>query len=274
MIGTSAFIAAAIQIAFGVLFPVALAFWWLRTRREKLTTVLLGAATWFVFAILLESVPKLLLLNPATGLGRSVLSNTAAATVIAALLAGLFEETGRFVVFRTLLRRRVNRETSISFGIGHGCFEAMYLLAAGGGQNIAYAVMINSGRFGELVGQTAAAGMDTAALEALPAQLAALTPAAVFPALVERVFAVLMHVGLSVLVFSGAKRSKPLLYVLAIVLHALFDVPAALYQFGVIRSVWAVEALLAVYALALFAAVYFALYRKDAPPETGAGEAA
>ena len=78
----------------------------------------------------------------------------------------------------------------------------------------------------------------------------------------------LLHAGLSVLVFYAVKKSKPLLYVLAIVLHALFDVPAALYQLGVIRSAYIVEALIAAFAVALFAAVYLGLYRRDAAPET------
>ena len=268
MIGTSAFAASALMIAFGVLFPVAVACLWIRTRREKVTTVLLGAATWFVFAIILESIPKAVLLNPALGIGRAVLGNAAIAGVTAALLAGIFEETGRLVVFKTLLRNRVNRETSLSHGIGHGGFEAMYLLAVGGAQNIIYSILINSGKFGGIVAQAAAAGADVSALEALPAQLMALTPAAVCLSMAERAFAMLLHAGLSVLVFYAVKKSKPLLYVLAIVLHALFDVPAALYQLGVIRSAYIVEALIAAFAVALFAAVYLGLYRRDAAPET------
>ena len=43
--------------------------------------------------------------------------------------------------------------------------------------------------------------------------------------------------------------------------------PRGLYQTGVIRNVYAAEAILAVFELALFAVAYFALYRKAAAPE-------
>ena len=126
MIGASSFAGIGIMTAGGIILPVAVCIWWLLTRKEKLWVVLTGAATWFVFAIILESIPKLIFFNPSTSLGKTVLGNVALYTVIGALLAGIFEETGRLVAFKTVLRKRTNKETGISHGIGHGGFEAMY----------------------------------------------------------------------------------------------------------------------------------------------------
>ena len=261
MIGTSSFVGIGIMIAGGIILPVAVCIWWLLTKKEKITTVLIGAATWFVFAIILESLPKLLFFNPSTSLGKTVMENVVLYTAIGALLAGLFEETGRLVAFKTVLRKRTNKETGISHGIGHGGFEAMYIMVITGIQYIVYASMINAGTFQTVIDQAAATGTPVSSLEALPAQIMAITPMSATLVIVERIFAMLLHVGLSTLVFYAVRRSKAGYYVLAILLHALFDVPAALYQQGILNF-YIVEAILAIYAIAFFAIIYIVLYKR------------
>ena len=262
MIGTAAYAGIAMMLAGGVIIPVGVWIWWLKTHEEKLSTVLIGAAVWFLFAMVLERFPLYIFFNPATELGQTVTNSVVLYVVIAALLAGLFEETGRLVAFKTVLKKRTNKETAISKGLGHGGFEAMFVLGLTGIQYILYATMISTGRFQEVIDQAVAQGMDTASLEALPGQLMAITPLTGLMSLCERVFAMLMHAGLSIMVFYAARDSKMKLYGLAILLHALMDVPAALYQKGVL-SVYLCEAIIAVYAVVFFIIVYRTLYQKD-----------
>lgn len=267
MIGTSTFVSLGLIIAFGVIFPIVVAIWWIKTQKEKVTTVLVGAATWFVFAIILESIPKLILFNPVLSIGKTVMGNVVLYTVLGALLAGVFEETGRFIAFKTLLKKRTNRETSISHGIGHGGFEALYLLVLAGVQYMVYAAMINAGTFQDVIAQVAAMGADISTLQALPEQLMAWTSVTSLLWMIERIFGILVHIGLSIMVFYSVKKSKTWLFILAIVLHALFDVPAALYQFGTITELYVVEAMFAVYSIVFFVIVYKVLYKKDDVPE-------
>ncbi|MBO4409158.1 MAG: YhfC family intramembrane metalloprotease [Spirochaetales bacterium] len=262
MIGTSAYIGIGIMIAGGVLLPVAVTIWWLKKTKERFTTVLAGAATWILFSMLLEKIPIYFLFNPKTRLGQSILGSVVLYTAIGALLAGIFEETGRLVAFRTVLRNRTNRETGLSHGIGHGGFEALFMMGVTGIEFIAFAVMINAGTFQSLVDQTAATGVDTSSLQAIPAQIAAITPVYGLVSLLERVSAMFLHAGLSILVFHAVRERRTGLYLLAIILHALFDVPAALYQTGVL-NLYVVEAILAVYAVLFFVAVDRVLYRKE-----------
>lgn len=262
MIGSEAFAGIGIMIAGGFILPVVICIWWLLTKKEKITTVLIGAATWFVFAVLLEAIPKYFLLNPATSLGKSIVGNAALYTVIGALMAGIFEETGRIVAFKTLLRKRTNKETGISHGIGHGGFEAIFLLAVTGIQYITYASMINSGAFQTVVDIASAAGADVSSLETLPSQIMAITPMNGVLSVAERAFAILLHIGLSILVFNAVRRSKIGYYFLAVLLHALFDVPAALYQRGVL-NIYIVEVMLAIYSVLFFVIVYRTLYKRD-----------
>ncbi|MDR1073482.1 MAG: YhfC family intramembrane metalloprotease [Treponema sp.] len=59
---------------------------------------------------------------------------------------------------------------------------------------------------------------------------------------IERLFAIGIHLALSVVVFYAVScRSKWWLYPLAILLHAAVDAPVALMQTGVIHSVFLVE---------------------------------
>ena len=45
MFGSSFYIGVALMILFGIALPLAVAIWWIRTKKEKVTTVLVGAAT-------------------------------------------------------------------------------------------------------------------------------------------------------------------------------------------------------------------------------------
>ena len=69
-------------------------------------------------------------------------------------------------------------------------------------------------------------------------------------ACLERVSAMLLHISLSVFVFAAARsRAKRGYLAFAIGLHAMFDMPAALYQFGYVKQLFPVELWLAVCAL-------------------------
>ncbi len=260
-IGTDIYIALGLLAAVAVLLPAAVAVWWLWRRKEQLLAVLIGAATWFCSAIVLEGIPKAILFSTALPIGRALMGNVVLYAAVGALLAGIFEETGRLVAFKTILKKYTDRETGISHGIGHGGFEAMYILGIAGIQYLSYAMMIGSGRFQEILEQAEKSGMDVSALEAIPVQLGAWTMVTSLTLIAERVFSMLLHVGLSIMVFTAVRESRMVLYLGAVVLHALFDVPAALYQRGVL-NLYVVEAMLGVYSVAFLLVVYKLLYQK------------
>ncbi len=271
-VGARPLIALGIGAALSIALPLALAILWKLRKKERFTTILAGAATFLIFALLLEKPLQNVLLFPTQmGLGDHPLSlflnvHPVLLALAAGLFPGVFEETGRLIAYKTVLKNRKNRETSISHGIGHGGFEAMYILGATYITYIAYAVMINTGAFGALVEQAAAAAPAQAgALSELAGQLAELTLADVGMGLGERVFAVLFHIGASILVFYACRDKKRFwLYPLAVVLHTAMDFIAAMYTLGVSEmSTWALEGIFAVFGVLTFCGAYFLLYRKD-----------
>ena len=88
----------------------------------------------------------------------------------------------------------------------------------------------------------------------------------------ERLFAMLLHIGLTVIVFYGVVNRNKLCLPLAILLHMLMDTFPALYQTGAL-PLWAVEVWAAFWtAVADFIAVK--LYRRLKAPEDSGKEAA
>ncbi|MBO4900008.1 MAG: YhfC family intramembrane metalloprotease [Lachnospiraceae bacterium] len=255
--------------------PIAIWIIWLIKKKEKFTTILAGAATFILFAIILEKPIQNALIFP-TMMG---LSEHEASTFINArpvlwafllgLFPGVFEETGRFIAYKTVLRNRKNRETSISHGIGHGGIEQILVLLANGGlvTYLTYAVMINTGTFQLVIDQVMATAPDQVELlYEQVAQIASFSFANLGLYLVERLgFAFLYHVGASILVFYACKDKKKFwLYPFAILIHTLIDGMAGLNMAGVISlSDAALEAVLAVTGILVFFGAYFLLYRKD-----------
>lgn len=254
--------ALAMMVGVGVIVPLALALIWKFVKKERFTSTLIGAAMFAAFAIVLESFPKLLFFQANNPVGKFVLSNPAAFVIVGALLAGIFEETGRFVAFKVFLKKRRNKETAISYGIGHGGIEVMYLLVSTGITYLIYALMINAGTFEAMVAQVAAISPEEAkAYDQIAAAITQMTIGGTFISLWERVSAMILHISLSVVVFKAAMvKGKVWMYPVAILTHALFDVPAALYQVGVLKNVIVVECMFTVLSI-LIAVVAFLIYK-------------
>ena len=187
------------------------------------------------------------LLNPALKGHVMVLDGDGDDWVIGCLLAGVFEEVGRYLAFRFLLKRYTNRRDAVTYGIGHGGIEAILVLGLTAINNIAIAQLVNSGSI-----ETITNGLTGVQLDQVQAQIAAVASfgaANLLLGLAERAIAMTLHISLSVVVFRAVRQRKAGYLGLAVALHALFDVPAALFQCGVLHSTWLVEALLLVLCL-------------------------
>ena len=143
---------------------------------------------------------------PDHAVSRFLNANPVLPALVAGLFPGLFEETGRLVAFKTVLKKRRNRETSISYGIGHGGFEGILISGIAYVQYIAYAVMINIGTFGTVIDRAASqAPEQIGSIEAVVNTLTSFLFADLGIAFVERIFAVLFHIGAS---FYACKNKK------------------------------------------------------------------
>ena len=247
-----------IQSVLMIIIPVILFIVWKVKTHEKVLPVIIGAVTWLLFAIILKLAPAYFLLQADNPIAKTISGNIWYSMMLAGVLAGVFEETGRFIAFRTVLRKYENRRASLSYGIGHGGFESIYV----GIQFLTFpimGIMINNG-----MGDQITAGMDEAAKAALFTQLggyASLTIPECLLGVFERIPSIVTHIAFSVLVFAAAREKKYVfLYPLAILIHAFVDFSTVFYQAGMI-PMWGMELIITGFAAAT---AYFAwrVYQK------------
>ena len=221
--------------------------------------IIVGAGVFFVFSQVLEKALHLYLLkaNPATAAWLH--GHAIAFALYGCLAAGLFEEIGRYLGMRFLVRSTGNPGTAVAYGIGHGGLEAMLIGGIATVQTFVFATMLNSGRLDTALG----AALTPDALTHLRAGLQHLSVVTVAAGALERLIALLIQIGLSLVVWRAVETRRPALLALAVLLHAVIDFPAGLVQAGLMATPLA-EGLLLVLGVALIVFFLRHLPRKAA----------
>ena len=222
--------------------PFALFIYFRKKKHADVLPFFIGMAVMLVFALIVESLVHQLVLN-VLPVGKAIINSIWLYALYGGLMAGLFEETGRFVAFKTLLKKYQYKDVNaLMYGAGHGGFEAAALIGMTMISNIVIAIMINSGLTSVLTKTATAETLPQ--IEAMLDTLKTTAPYTYLIGLIERLLAVFLQLALSVLVWFAAKeKDKWYLYPLAILLHFLIDgslVVVAHY----IESLWIVYGVL------------------------------
>ncbi|MFM0644734.1 YhfC family intramembrane metalloprotease [Paraburkholderia bryophila] len=266
------------SLAVATLLVAALPFLIYRRLRRPLALrprdAITGIAIFALFAMVIERALNDYVLhrNEATA---TFLANPLAFVVYGALAAGICEEVGRFIGMRLLLKRaaakaasttsitsdsaaaRGDDGTALTYGLGHGGAEAWLVGVLVQIQWILFAVFENRG---ELDGYLS--NLPTDSVMRIHLILASLTPQTAGIFALERVAALIFQIGLSVLMWRGLRAGWRGILPLAILLHALVDVPAALFQAQLVPLA-AVDGVYALGAL-IVVGVLFRTYRRPA----------
>ncbi|ABE30982.1 hypothetical protein DR64_4143 [Paraburkholderia xenovorans LB400] len=264
------------SLALATLFVAALPFLIYRRLRRPLALkprdAIAGIAVFALFAMVIERALNDFVLhrNEATA---EFLSHPLAFVVYGALAAGICEEVGRFIGMRLLLKRAAAKSgaaalaqgkaeiatdgTALTYGLGHGGAEAWLVGVLVQIQWLLFAVFENRG---ELDGYLS--NLPTESLMRIHLILASLTPQTAGIFALERVAALVFQIGLSVLMWRGLRAGWRGILPLAIALHALVDVPAAMFQAQLVPLA-AVDAVYAVGAV-IVAGLLFRTFRRPA----------
>lgn len=218
-----------------IILPIVL--WIYFTRRFTLTwkLVLAGGLTFIASQIL--HIPLVLGLNNIMS-GLSLLVNA----IILGLLAGIFEETARYILFKFLLRKSRSWKEGVLVGLGHGGIEAILV-----GISVASTLVFMIGY--RTVDLSTVPDIPPEQLELAKLQVEAFWSTQPFMALIgfiERIFAMCLHVSLSVLVLYGIAKKQAVWFWLALLWHALVD--AAAVYVGQSAGVLQAEGLVAIFA--------------------------
>ena len=262
VIGESAIPSLAITVILMTAMPVIFFLYWRRKHKEqtKISWLIAGAAGFFVSSRVLELGVHYLCIVTDNPVSRFINGNTAAYVLYGMIMAGVFEECGRYIVMKYIMKKNRTRENAVLYGIGHGGIEILAVVLPAIILYLVSAILFSRGTAEDAM--KALKITEETAATALPSVQAAavFNFGAMALNVIERLFAMLLHIGLSVIVFYGVINTKKAFLPLAILLHMLMDTFPALYQRGEV-PLWSVEVWAALCtAVVVFIAVR--LYRK------------
>ena len=256
-----------------IVLPILLGFWLIRKFRLSWKLFFAGALTFIASQVL--HIPFLAVLTAMFKNGTLPSPPEAWATafnaVLLGLLAGIFEETSRLVLYKFFLKKAHTWNEGVLVGVGHGGVEAIILGVLGIFTIVNMVVMKNL--------DLASMGVPADQLELAKQQVAAFWSSPAYMGLLgfaERIFAITLQITLSIMVLYSVSYKKPVWFWLALLWHAIVDA-AAVYLMPIIGAL-PVEAVIAGMAL-ISLAVLFGLRKKFVnlnPPqvqaETQSGE--
>jgi uncharacterized membrane protein YhfC len=247
----------AVSAILSIGIPVCLFFYFRKKYDIQIIPCIIGACAFIIFALFLEQFLHKFVLYKT-----NIKENYLLYIIYATFSAGIFEETARFLSFKFLKRNYFGVKTALSYGIGHGGIESILIAGASMIAAIVYSVMINTANIEIITAQ-----MSVESAQKFNVQIGILSstkPSMFLFAGIERMFAVIIQISLSIFVYYSVYSSKKfayLLYPAAIFIHALINVSAAAFQINIIKSVYAVEIIL-VFIAGLLAFFTFKLHEK------------
>ncbi len=262
VIGGSAVPALGITVILMIAVPVLFFVFWYRKHREqtRISWLIAGAAGFIVSARMLELGVHYFCIVADNAVSRFIHGNTAVFVLYGIVMAGVFEECGRYLVMKYLLKKNRTRENAVLYGIGHGGIEILAVILPSMILYLVIAVLFSRGTAADAM--SALKITEETAAAALPSVQAAarFDYGAMFMNVIERLFAMLLHIGLTVIVFYGIRNAKKGFLPLAVLLHMLMDTFPALYQRGAV-PLWSVEVWAALWT-AVVVLTAARLYRK------------
>ena len=262
VIGKSAVPSLIITVILMLVIPVSFFICWRKKHKHqtKISWLIAGAVGFIVSARVLELGVHLVCIVADNPVSRFINGNTVAFVLYGIIMAGVFEECGRYVVLKYIMKKNRTPENAILYGIGHGGIEILAVLLPTMITYLAVAVLFSSGNIENALSSLNITE-ETAAVVLPSVQAAAAFDYGMMAMnVIERLFAMFLHIGLTVIVYYGVCNANRTCLPAAIILHMLMDTFPALYQRSVV-PLWSVEIWAALWtAVIIFIAVK--LYRK------------
>lgn len=241
-----------------IVFAIGLGVWISRRWQTPWRLYLIGAVTFIGSQIL--HIPFNWLIQQRLGLlptDTTIFANLVIVAVFLGLSAGVFEEVARYLTFRFWARDARSWREGMMVGAGHGGIEAI-IVALLGLANVILFVAIYEGA----VDIATVVPPEQVAL--LQAQIDATFGGPWYMAIlgaVERLFALALHLSLSLLVLQAFLRNNHLWLLIAILWHALANTAAVitLETYGALAT----EGVLFFFGLASVAIIYRFYQERD-----------
>lgn len=207
-------------IAVEIIFPFYLSLIWINHFKGKILYGFFGILG-FISSVTIESIILLLIT-------KFIKRNSPVFYLFTVSFPGIFEETGKFLFLKYLFRKENEKNISIMYGIGHGGAESIIS---------AFSLLPNLFSNDELIKR----GILK---ESITFHICLMS-------IIERFFAIIIQISLSVFIYKSIKEKKINYYLFAIIIHDGIDVLALLQNIGYIKSISVIELIVGIYALIL-----------------------
>jgi uncharacterized membrane protein YhfC len=242
MVSTLSIVAICFTLFLSLILPVIVLLVLMKGRKGTFSVWIAGALG-FVVPQLVIRIPILQALGTQTSFQKWTQGSPYLYAFALALTAGLFETTGRLLVLKFGLQKRLSYMTGLSAGAGHGGIEAIMIVGMTYINNLVISLMINTGRLATLIPDNPEmAESIRKSLVETPADL-------FFMAGLERVFTMVFQIALSLLMtWLIMKKHAVLGYFLVMLLHFSVDFAVVILQIEKTSPI-AIEGVIMVVAL-------------------------
>ncbi len=219
LVPTASLVGMYFTLALCVLLPFALCYIiWKRTK-AKVSSYFIAWLIFLIFVLGLEQLVHTIVLK--TSFGTAIQQNLGMYAFYGGFTAALFEEVGRFLAMKYVMKNRLDKYNALMFGAGYSGFEALVVTAMTYVNNITVSMMIQNGTFEQLL-QDMTVEQQQETISGLSG-LWTMAPYQFFMGGVERIFAMIVQISLSIIVYKAVKDSKPTFFITAFLIHLVVD---------------------------------------------------
>lgn len=224
-INISVMIACLICVIITTLVPLIVSVIMLVRKKWNVKPFFIGVLAFFISQIVLR-IPLLNILSNVSKEFTTFYSSILGTILIGGLSAGLFEETARLIGAKIVSKKdTLTFKDSLSFGFGHALCEVVLLVGLTQFSNLIVYFMINAGNFHDIM---ISSGIKESQYAQYLQQYTSVQAVDYVYSLIERCSSIMFHVMNTILVFYGVKSKKYWFYLLAILLHTIFNSIAVL----------------------------------------------
>lgn len=212
-----------INIIISIGLPIGVLVYIIVKRREYLKSYLIGALIFFLSQVVLRlPILNFLSVNADWYIMLSSIYPILY-SIILGLSAGIFEEVGRFWGFKVGLKKNRTYKDGLAFGVGHGGIEAILITGISSISNLIAVISLHNGSFNSInYGMTA---------EEAIVVYGSLRGLEVLTGGFERLFAMCIHIGMTIMILYGINKSKKRYLLFAIIIHGIVDAMLGILQY-------------------------------------------
>ena len=168
VIGKNSIPSLAITVILMAVIPFIFFIYWRRKHKQQtnISYLIAGAVGFMVSARVLELGVHYFCILADNPVSRFINGSSAAFVLYGTIMAGVFEECGRYIVLKYIMKKNRTRENAVLYGIGHGGIEILAVLLPAMILYLTIAIMFSSGDIEnalsvlKITEETAAAGTD------------------------------------------------------------------------------------------------------------------